>query len=55
MSGDRRYFLIGGLLGAFFLVSGYYLLWVRGNDIGWVFLALAVVNYLRVQRRVRTR
>jgi hypothetical protein len=54
MSQDRRYFLIGGLAGAFFLGTGYYLLWVSHNDLGWVFLALAVANYLRVQRRVRT-
>jgi hypothetical protein len=54
MSGIRRYLLVGGLLGAFFLASGYYLLWAKGDSIGWVFLGFAVLNYLRIQRRIRT-
>ncbi|MFH1721764.1 MAG: hypothetical protein ABH950_04070 [Candidatus Altiarchaeota archaeon] len=50
---SRRYFLTAGLLGAFLLGYGYYLLWLKGDTRGWIFLILAVVNYLRVQRRIR--
>jgi|GEM_PF-5798225 len=54
MPADKRYLLYGGLIGAFFLFGGYYLLWVMENSLGWVFLGLAVVNYLRIQRKIRS-
>lgn len=53
MAEDKKYFLISGLFGLFSLTLGYYLLWILENNLGWVFLALAVINYLRVQRKIR--
>lgn len=50
---SRRYLLTGGLLGLFLLGYGYYLLWVVDDSAGWIFIGLAVINYLRVQRRMR--
>jgi hypothetical protein len=49
----KKDLLMGGLLGIIFLGVGYFLLWIRGDNTGWIFLGLAVINYLRMQQKIR--
>ena len=53
MEPERKSLIVSGLFGLVNVVVGYYLLWGLGNNWGYVFIALAVANHIRVQKKIR--
>ena len=49
----KGYEFFFGLFGLTCLIIGYYLLWIKDDNKGWIFLTLAVINYLRFQHKIR--
>jgi hypothetical protein len=53
MSKNQRYLLIGGLISGVSLFFAYYLITWGEKEMGYIFLAITIVNYVRMQRKIR--